>query len=123
MKIILIALWILSFSNCATGEDTEPVMCTMDAKQCPDGSYVSRIGPRCEFTPCPSETELIDATIIGSAETPDPVLEKVLELEREGIISNVVIRESFPVQIQLQTTQKVINELKAIPRVISPEFQ
>lgn len=29
------------------------VACTMDAKQCPDGSYVSRIPPNCEFKPCP----------------------------------------------------------------------
>lgn len=27
--------------------------CTMEAKLCPDGSYVSRIGPNCEFAPCP----------------------------------------------------------------------
>jgi len=27
--------------------------CTMDAKQCPDGSYVSRVGPDCEFASCP----------------------------------------------------------------------
>jgi hypothetical protein len=31
------------------------VACTMDAKQCPDGSYVSRTGPNCEFAPCPGE--------------------------------------------------------------------
>jgi hypothetical protein len=31
-----------------------PVACTMEALQCPDGSYVSRTGPNCEFTPCPS---------------------------------------------------------------------
>jgi hypothetical protein len=29
--------------------------CTMDAKQCPDGSYVGRIGPSCEFAACPSQ--------------------------------------------------------------------
>jgi len=29
----------------------------MDAKQCPDGSFVSRVGPNCEFAPCPSEQE------------------------------------------------------------------
>ena len=29
------------------------VACTMEAKQCPDGSYVGRTGPNCEFTPCP----------------------------------------------------------------------
>lgn len=32
-----------------------PIMCTMDAKQCPDGSYVGRTGPNCEFEKCPSE--------------------------------------------------------------------
>lgn len=35
----------------------EPMMCTMDARQCPDGSYVSRTGPNCEFSPCPGENE------------------------------------------------------------------
>lgn len=32
----------------------EPVACTMDAKQCPDGSYVGRTGPKCEFAMCPT---------------------------------------------------------------------
>jgi len=30
------------------------VACTQEAKLCPDGSYVSRSGPNCEFAPCPS---------------------------------------------------------------------
>lgn len=30
----------------------DSVACTMDAKQCPDGSYVGRTGPDCEFV-CP----------------------------------------------------------------------
>ena len=29
------------------------VACTEEAKICPDGSSVSRSGPKCEFTPCP----------------------------------------------------------------------
>jgi hypothetical protein len=29
--------------------------CTMEAKLCPDGSYVSRTGPDCEFAECPSD--------------------------------------------------------------------
>lgn len=28
-------------------------VCTQEAKQCPNGSYVSRTGPNCEFAPCP----------------------------------------------------------------------
>lgn len=31
----------------------EPVMCTQEAEQCPDGSYVGRTGPNCEFANCP----------------------------------------------------------------------
>lgn len=30
-----------------------PVACTMEAKLCPDGSYVGRSGPNCEFAKCP----------------------------------------------------------------------
>lgn len=29
------------------------VACTMDAQMCPDGSYVGRVPPSCEFAPCP----------------------------------------------------------------------
>ncbi len=30
-----------------------PTACTQEAKQCPDGSYVGRTGPNCEFGLCP----------------------------------------------------------------------
>jgi len=30
------------------------VACTLEALQCPDGSSVGRTGPKCEFTPCPT---------------------------------------------------------------------
>ena len=33
-----------------------PVACTMEAKLCPDGSYVGRTGPNCEFSECPMES-------------------------------------------------------------------
>ncbi len=81
MRIFLIAAFIFGFSSasyaeqelpveqmppvkcqldedCAEQEDEaleELVICTMDAKICPDGSYVARQGPDCEFAPCPSE--------------------------------------------------------------------
>lgn len=35
-------------------EDEEAIpYCTPDARECPDGSFVFRGGPECEFTPCP----------------------------------------------------------------------
>lgn len=34
------------------GGGTDMIACTMDAKMCPDGSYVGRVAPKCEFAPC-----------------------------------------------------------------------
>jgi hypothetical protein len=42
-------------SVACTEKACAPVACTEDAKQCPDGSYVSRSGPACEFAPCPGD--------------------------------------------------------------------
>lgn len=36
------------------GDGSEQIGCTMDAKMCPDGSYVGRSGPTCEFEVCPT---------------------------------------------------------------------
>jgi hypothetical protein len=35
--------------------------CTMEAKLCPDGSYVGRTGPNCEFAACPGATSTPNA--------------------------------------------------------------
>lgn len=37
-------------------------VCTMEAKICPDGTAVSRSGPRCEFAPCPTPTPVPSPT-------------------------------------------------------------
>lgn len=31
------------------------IACTEEAKQCPDGSYVGRTGPQCQFSACPTD--------------------------------------------------------------------
>ena len=49
--LILLLIIIVFF-----GREPETV-CIMDAKECPDGSYVSRIPPSCEFAPCPGEEQ------------------------------------------------------------------
>lgn len=36
--------------------DGQQVACTADAKLCPDGSYVGRVAPSCEFAACPDPT-------------------------------------------------------------------
>jgi hypothetical protein len=59
MKKILIILIILTgvlFSLVFIIKElkpSEPIGCTMEAKLCSDGSYVSRILPNCDFEQCP----------------------------------------------------------------------
>lgn len=54
--ILLLALVVLVSAGYyfTREEESGGVMCTMEAKMCPGGSYVSRSGPRCEFADCPS---------------------------------------------------------------------
>lgn len=60
-SIVLIAILavgagaIYFYSRTITYPSIDGVACTMEAKQCPDGSYVGRTGPKCEFSACPSE--------------------------------------------------------------------
>lgn len=51
--------------NSKVGPSPEPVACTMDAKICPDGSAVGRIGPDCEFEECPT-IPAVGKTFTGS---------------------------------------------------------
>lgn len=42
-----------SMTDMSDEGDAKIVACPSDAKLCPDGSYVSRKGPNCEFSACP----------------------------------------------------------------------
>lgn len=37
------------------GDENKVVFCTQDARQCPDGTFVGRVGPNCEFKTCAGE--------------------------------------------------------------------
>lgn len=45
---------------------SEPAFCAQEAKQCPDGSYVGRTGPNCEFAQCPGENNDLWKTMTDS---------------------------------------------------------
>jgi hypothetical protein len=55
-KLTIIALALISayFIFKPRAENNGLIACTAEAKLCPDGSYVGRTGPKCEFTECPS---------------------------------------------------------------------
>ncbi|MBU0750274.1 hypothetical protein KKH15_02035 [Patescibacteria group bacterium] len=51
----LIYAWSLRSADIQSPAPTPtPTACTMEAKLCPDGSYVGRTEPSCEFSACPS---------------------------------------------------------------------
>ncbi|HYD34736.1 MAG TPA: hypothetical protein VD999_01570 [Vitreimonas sp.] len=56
--------------------ENDQVICTMDAKVCPDGSAVGRTGPNCEFAECPAVAEfkkrLFDSSAIWFVNRPYP---------------------------------------------------
>ncbi len=58
--VLIAAISIFYFQDTKT---EEPIFCTQEAKLCPDGSYVGRTGPNCEFAQCPA------AAIVGNTVT------------------------------------------------------
>jgi hypothetical protein len=54
IPLAIVAVLIYGGAGCVKTVAPGLVACTQEAKQCPDGSYVGRTGPNCEFTACPS---------------------------------------------------------------------
>jgi hypothetical protein len=56
--IIVPAIAAIALAGCVDNKPEPPpaAICTMDAKQCPDGSFVGRSGPNCEFV-CPAPAD------------------------------------------------------------------
>ena len=63
-----------------------------------------------------SGNETVTTRIFGSAESPDPILAEVLKLEKKGILKDVNVMESFPLQINVTGPANVIERLKKLPR-------
>ncbi|MEK7582173.1 MAG: hypothetical protein AAB488_02510 [Patescibacteria group bacterium] len=59
MTMLVVILWFVGFfiftHKKISNINIQPVACTMEAKMCPDGSYVGRTGPNCEFAKCPDK--------------------------------------------------------------------
>ncbi len=65
----------------------EPVACTMDAMMCPDGTYVGRSGPNCQFV-CPTVTPNTTPTTPSA-----PIISKaVIELNKAQVVGGVTIK-------------------------------
>lgn len=95
IAIIIIVLGFLFIIKKTTPPET--VVCTMDAKICPDGSAVGRVAPTCEFAQCPPVKNISDlirvSTPIENAVVMSPLL---IEGEARG---TWYFEASFPIRI------------------------
>lgn len=51
--VVLVLLGLLYRDTPTKLYRADPTACTLEAQQCPDGSFVGRVGPECEFAACP----------------------------------------------------------------------
>ncbi|NIO22617.1 MAG: hypothetical protein GTN38_01135 [Candidatus Aenigmarchaeota archaeon] len=107
-KLLIILIFLIFASGCVQ----EPVACTQDAKLCPDGTYVSRVPPDCEFAPCPkcSEGETLNATC------PDGTPYLKYSCDENGEWHEVVYVRN-PCE-KIETVSKDIDDLLALEREI-----
>lgn len=52
--IVIFGVGIYYLTRGEANMDENQVFCTLDAMMCPDGSYVGRVPPTCEFAACPA---------------------------------------------------------------------
>ncbi|OPL11954.1 MAG: hypothetical protein AVO34_01675 [Firmicutes bacterium ML8_F2] len=94
--------------------DEEPVACTMDVKQCSDGSYVGRVPPECDFAPCP-KTKIINLYYYNSELDKDE--SGNIMCSRKGLVSvnREVTVSKTPIQdaIKLLLSGELTNEERA----------
>jgi len=113
----------------------EPRACTEEAKQCPDGSYVGRTGPNCEFTKCPSSQIKEETASLGQkiliegvfitplevvADSRCPVdvdciwageISVKVKLEKGNVNKEIVLKQLIPVSFE----ENVISLINVIP--------
>ena len=58
LLILLALLGALGFLLLGPSRHDGEVACTEEAKLCPDGSSVGRVGPNCEFALCPGVSKI-----------------------------------------------------------------
>ncbi len=67
-----------------TEESGGPMVCTQEAKVCPDGSAVGRTGPHCEFAECPMGATGVVMARLNESAPADGILIQVLEVMEDS---------------------------------------
>jgi len=85
LALVLIIIIGVVYANADKGSDQEErIACTMDAMMCPDGSYVGRSGPKCEFV-CPENTEENKKPVINSITPTSGKVGTIVEISGDNL--------------------------------------
>lgn len=57
-----LGVYFLWQQNGGSLDDPDTVFCAQDVRQCPNGSFVSRVPPSCNFAACPNATSTATST-------------------------------------------------------------
>lgn len=89
------------YKNLVTFSPKKDQVCTQEAKQCPDGSYVSRLGPNCEFTQC--SQKVLSSTSSSFKQTNTPLISGaylkinlITEQNKPAEYGTAIIRRKYP---------------------------
>ncbi len=97
--IILAGVWV-GWTKFESWRGNVLSVCTADAMQCPDGSYVGRVAPRCEFAACP---------VAGTTENP-PAIGTVINFETCASLGYPIM-ESYPRQCRTPDGETFVEDI------------
>lgn len=81
-------------------DSNEIMVCTQEVKMCPDGSYVGRTGPMCEFSLCPKEATPVVLNVAATSTTTAKLNQKIL-IGSTAITPRTIVEDSrCPIDVQ-----------------------
>ena len=91
-------------NNVSVGQDKDEnlVVCTLEARQCPDGSFVGRQGPLCAFSICPPLGLSINESVVFGDTTITP--RAVVEDSRCRVDEACVWAGTFSAEVSIVST-------------------
>lgn len=105
MKKITFLFILLVISGCSTStlnnnynnQQNIEIVCTMDAMECPDGSYVGRVTPDCDFAPCPEIVEESNEKNIEENKLVEPIEDFYNRITKKEF-GQYITKQNSPVQ-------------------------
>jgi len=100
IAVVIIAGGVGGYLYLKNKNFSKPVICTQEAKQCSDGSYVSRIPPKCDFAECPSTTIATQQQTTSTQSITTPMIaidNKLTGCIQAGSIKDYLLKEKISI--------------------------